>query len=166
MGGSEGGGGDELMGGGGWRGGTDRGGVEGEGLVLGCVAVRRIVVLFRRVVLIISLSRVPVVASSLSLRGSFVVRWLVLVVGVSRWRWLFSCVVVAVSVCGCPFLFILRRLSSFEGWCSSWGVRRCLSGHVRCWAVVATRRSGVVVGVGRLTAGRHRVTVVGAGVCW
>ena len=107
---------------------------------MGCVAVRRIVVLFRRVVLVVSLSRVPVVASSLSSRGSFVVRWLVLVVGVSRWWWLFSCVVVAVSVCGRPFLFVLRRPSSFEGWCSSWGVRRCLSGRVRCWAVVATRR--------------------------
>ena len=69
-------------------GGTDRGGVEGEGVVLGCVAVRRIVVLFRRVVLVVSLSRVPVIASSLSSRGSFVVRWLVLVVGVSRWWWL------------------------------------------------------------------------------
>ena len=87
-------------------------------------------------------------------------------VGVSRWWWLFSCVVVAISVCGRPFLFVLRRPSSFEGWCSSWGVRRCLSGRVRCWAVVATGRSGVVVGVGRLTAGRCRVTVVGAVVCW
>ena len=79
---------------------TDRGGVEGEGVVLGLVAVRRIVVQFRHIVLVVSSSRVPVVASSLSLRGSFVFRWLVLVVGVSRWWWLFSCVVVTVSVCG------------------------------------------------------------------
>ena len=88
MGGNEGGGRDELMGGmegGGSGGGTDRGGVEGEGVVLGLVAIRRIVVLFHRVVLIVLSSHVPVIASSLSLRGSFVVRWLVLVVGVSRW---------------------------------------------------------------------------------
>ena len=94
---------DELMGGmegGGSGRGTDRGGVEGEGVVLGLVAIRRIVVLFRRVLLVVSSSHVPVVVSSLSLRGSFVFRWPVLVVGVSRWWWLFSCVVVTVSVCG------------------------------------------------------------------
>ena len=147
-------------------GGTDRGGVEGEGVVLGLVAIRCTVVLFHHVVLIVSSSRVPVVTSSLSLHGSFIVWWLVLVVGVSRWWRLFSCVGVAVSVCGHPFIFILRCLSSFEWSCSFWGVHRCLSSHVRCWAVVATRRSGVVVGVGRLTAGRCRVTVVGAIVCW
>ena len=67
-------------------------------MVLGRVAVRRIVVLFSCIVLVVSLLRVPIVASSLSSRGSFVVWWLVLVVGISRWWWLFSCVVVAVSV--------------------------------------------------------------------
>ena len=138
--------------------------IEGEGVVVGLVAVGHIVVLYRRVVLVVSSSHVPVVASSLSLRGSFV--WLVLVVGVSRWwRW-FSCVVVAISVCGRPFVFVLGRPSSFEWSCLFWGVRRCLSGRVRCWVVVATGRSRVVVGVGRLTAGRCRVTVVGAVVCW
>ena len=133
-------------------------------MVLGLVAVGCIIVLFRHVILLVSSSRVPVVASLLSLRGSFV--WLVLVVGVSRWwRW-FSCVVVAVSVCGRPFVFVLGRPSSFEWSCSFWGVRRCLSSHVRCWAVVATGRSRVVVGVGCLTAGCCRVTTVGAVVCW
>ena len=94
---------DELMGGmegeGSGRG-TDRGGVEGEGVVLGLVAIRCIVVLFRHVILVSSSSCVPVITSSLSLHGSFVFRWLVLVVGVSRWWWLFSCVVVTISVCG------------------------------------------------------------------
>ena len=153
------------MEGGGSGGGTDRGGVEGEG-VLGLVAVRCIVVLFHRIVLIVSLSCVPVVASSLSLCGLFVVRWLALVVGVSRWWLLFSYVVVAVSVCGRPFVFILRRLSSFEWLYSFWGIHRCLSGRVHCWVVMATRRSWVVVGIGCLTAGRCRVTVVRAVVCW
>ena len=120
------------MEGGGSGGGTDRGGVEEEGVVLGLIAIRRIVVLFRRVVLVVSLSRVPVVASLLSSRGLFVVQWLVLVVGISRWWWLFLCVVVAVSVCGCPFVFVLRHPSSFEWSCSFLGVHRCLGGHVHC----------------------------------
>ena len=117
-------------------GGTDRGGVEWEGVVLGLVAVGRIIVLFRRVILIVSSSCVPVVASSLSLHGSFMFRWLVLVVGVSRWwRW-FSCVVVAVSVCGHLFVFVLGHPSLFEWLCSFWGVRHCLSSCVHCWAVL------------------------------
>ena len=74
--------------------------------------------------------------------------------------------VVAVSVCGRPFMFVLRRPSLFEWSCSFWGVRRCLSGLVRCWADMATGRSWVVVGIGCLTAGRCHVTIVGAVVCW
>ena len=45
---------------------------------------------------------------------SFIIWWLV--VGVSGWR--FSCIVVAVSVCGHPFIFTLGCLLSF-GWLSS-----------------------------------------------
>ena len=89
-----------------------------------------------------------------------------LVVGISRWWWLFSCMVVAVSVCGRPFMFILRHLLSFEWLCLFWGIHCCLSGHVHCWAVVATGWSWVVVGIGRFTAGGCHLTIVGAIVCW
>ena len=157
----------EGDGGEGWRGmeGRDGGGMEGrdggggpngrregEGVVLGLVVVRRrVVVLFRHVVLAVSSSRVPVDVSSLS-----------------------RCFHVGHTLlCG-------KRLQVVVVVFVRGGSRFCVGIRPRLWAVVfvvwavvAVRRWWVIVGIGRLTAGRCggccRVAVVvcrRSVVCW
>ena len=118
--------------------------MEGEGVVLGLLVVRRrVVVLFRRVVLAVSSSRVPVDVSSLSRcfcvgRSSFSGKRLQVVVVFVRGGRHF-CVGVRSRYFG--VLLIVGRSSSFVG------------SHIIVWADVAARWWWVVVGVGRLTTG-------------
>ena len=133
--------------------------MEGEGVVLGLIVVRRrVVVLFRRVVLAVSSLRVPVDVSSLS-----------------------HCFCVGRTLlCG-------KRLQVVVVVFVRGGSRFCMGVHSRyfgvllvvwavvfvVWAVVAVRQWWVIVDVGRLTAGRCggccRVAVVvcrRSVVCW